>query len=118
MCVLFYIAFVCVHVCAYTLKFRVHCGSTFESGASALPSALHLCVLIDGSVGINKKNGNFRDIEEKSNLTKLKVCDKKLSKTNVISSEIHNLLHGPFSEIQCDQFRSQTAPHPPWVTAP
>jgi len=80
MYVLFYISFVCVHVCAYTLKFKVHCGSTFEPGASTLPSAHHLCVLIDGSVGITKKNTNFGDIEEKSNLTKLKVCDKEFRK--------------------------------------
>jgi len=77
---LFYISFVCVHVCAYTLKFKVHCGSTFEPGASALPSAHHLCVLIDGSVGITKKITNFGDIEEKSNLTKLKVCEKVFRK--------------------------------------
>ena len=75
MCVLFYISFVCVHVCAYTLKFKVHCGNTFEPGAVTLPSAYHLCVLIVGSVGITKKNGNFGDIQEKSNLTKLQVCD-------------------------------------------
>jgi len=80
MCVLFQISFVCVHVCAYTLKFKVHCRSTFEPSASALPSAHHLCVLIDGSVGITKKNGNFGDLEKKCNLTKLKVCDKDFRK--------------------------------------
>ena len=66
-------------VCAYTLKFKVHCGSTFEPGASAIPSAHHLCVLIDGSVGITKKK-TIGDIQEKSNLTKLKVCDKDFRK--------------------------------------
>jgi len=35
----------------------------------------------------------------------------------MISSKIHNFLHGPFSEIQCDKFRPQSAPHS-WVTAP
>jgi len=35
----------------------------------------------------------------------------------MISSESPHLLHGLFSEIQCDRFRSQTAPHS-WVTAP
>jgi len=73
-------SFVCVHVCAYTLMFKVHCGSTFEAGASALPSSHHLYVLLDGSVGTTKKNGSLGDIEEKSNLTKLKVCDKDFRK--------------------------------------
>jgi len=31
-------------VCAYALKFKVHCGSTFEPGASGLPSTPHVCV--------------------------------------------------------------------------
>jgi len=75
-CVFCSISLLSVYMCAYTLKIKVHCRSTFEPGASALPSAHHLHVLIDGSVGTTKKNGNFGDIEEKSNLTKLKVCDK------------------------------------------
>jgi len=37
MCVLFYFSFVCLHVCAYASKFKVHCGSAFEPGASGLP---------------------------------------------------------------------------------
>jgi len=37
MCVLFYFSFECLHVCAYAFKFKVHCGSAFESGASRLP---------------------------------------------------------------------------------
>ena len=37
MCVLFYFYFVCLHVCAYAFKSRVHCGSVFEPGASGLP---------------------------------------------------------------------------------
>jgi len=37
MCGLFYFSFVCLHVCAYALKFKVHCGSAFEPGASGLP---------------------------------------------------------------------------------
>jgi len=37
MCVLFYFSLVCLHVCAYAFKFKVHCGSSFEPGASRLP---------------------------------------------------------------------------------
>jgi len=37
MCVLFYFSFVCLHVCAYAFKFKVHCGSAFEPGVSGLP---------------------------------------------------------------------------------
>jgi len=37
MCVLFYFTFVYLHVCAYVLKFRDHCCSAFELGASGLP---------------------------------------------------------------------------------
>ena len=40
MCVLFYLSFVSLHVCAYASKFKVHCGSAFEPGASGLP---HYC---------------------------------------------------------------------------
>jgi len=36
-CVLFYLFFVCLHVCAYVSKFEVHCGRAFEPGASGLP---------------------------------------------------------------------------------
>ena len=34
--VLFYFLFVCLHVCAYAFKFKVHCRCAFESGASRL----------------------------------------------------------------------------------
>ena len=34
---LFYFTFVCLHVCAYAFKFKVHCGSAFGLGASGLP---------------------------------------------------------------------------------
>ena len=37
MCVLFYFSFVCLHVCAYASKFKFHCGSAIETGASGLP---------------------------------------------------------------------------------
>jgi len=37
MCVLFYVSFVCLHVCAYASKFKVHCWSASEPGASGLP---------------------------------------------------------------------------------
>ena len=36
MCVLFYFSFVTLHVCAHAFKFKVHCGSAFEPGASGL----------------------------------------------------------------------------------
>ena len=36
-CVLFYVSCVCLHVCAYAVKSKVHCGSAFEPGASGLP---------------------------------------------------------------------------------
>ena len=40
MCVSFYFSVVCLHVCAFASKFKVHCGSAFEPGASRLP---HYC---------------------------------------------------------------------------
>jgi len=36
-CVLFSLSFVCLHMCAYACKFKVHCGNAFEPGASGLP---------------------------------------------------------------------------------
>jgi len=35
--VLFYFSLVCLHVCVYAFKSKVHCGSAFEPGASGLP---------------------------------------------------------------------------------
>ena len=37
MCVLFYLSFVCLYVCTYAVKFKVHGGSAFEPGTSRLP---------------------------------------------------------------------------------
>jgi len=38
MCVLLYFSLVCLRVCAHAFtKFKVHCGSAFEPGASGLP---------------------------------------------------------------------------------
>jgi len=39
MCVLFCFSesSVCLHVCAYASKLKVHCGSAFEPGPSGLP---------------------------------------------------------------------------------
>ena len=80
-CVLFYISFVCLHVCAYTLKFKVHCGSVFEPSASGFPSTPPVCIPNWRLCGdeITLKNGNLGDSEE-SNLIKLKVCDKGFRK--------------------------------------
>jgi len=45
-CVLFYSSFVCPCVYAYDFKFKVHCGSALEPGASKLPyyCAPRVCV--------------------------------------------------------------------------
>jgi len=40
---------------------------------------------------------------------------ERLSRKKIISSESLRLLPGPFSENQCDEFRSLNVPHP-WVT--
>ena len=37
MFVLFYFSFVCLQVCAYAFKFKVHCGGALGPGASGLP---------------------------------------------------------------------------------
>jgi len=37
MCVLFYFLFVCLHVCAYAFKSKVHCESAFAPGAFVRP---------------------------------------------------------------------------------
>jgi len=36
MCVLFFFDVIRLHVCAYTFKFKVHCGSALGPGASGL----------------------------------------------------------------------------------
>ena len=72
--------FMCVRI---TLSSRSIAG---VSSSRALPGlgfpSNHLCaLLIDGCVATKQqKNGNLGDIEEKSNLIKLKVCDKDFRK--------------------------------------
>ena len=44
MCVLFYFYFVCLHVCAFAFKSKVHCGSALGPGASGLP---YYCIPLD-----------------------------------------------------------------------
>jgi len=75
------ISLLSVYMCVYTLKFKVHCGSVFESGASGFPSTLPVCVPNWRLCGdeTTSKNGNLGD-SEKSNLIKLKVCDKDFRK--------------------------------------
>jgi len=48
--------------------------------------------------------------EKKSNLIKLKVCHKDLRKQIWLPPRVP-ILHGPFSEIQCDKFLPQITPH-------
>jgi len=59
--------------------------------------------------------------EKKSNLIKLKVCDKDLRKKTWFPPRVP-ILHGLFSEIQCDKFLSQITPHAlvtvPWPWSP
>ena len=71
-----------VYMCVY-----IPLSSTSIAGVSsgrALPDfpSNHLCAfLIDVCVATKQqKNGNLGDIEEKSNLIKLKVCDKDFRK--------------------------------------
>jgi len=116
-CVFCSISLLSVYMCVrIPLSSRSVAG---ESSSRALPGpgflSNHLSAfLIDGCVATKQpKNGNLCDIEEKSNLIKLKVCDKDFRK-QMISSESPHPLPGPFSGIQCD-FRSQNAPDS-WVT--
>jgi len=37
MCILLYFSFIRLHVCAFVIRSKVHCGSAFEPGASGLP---------------------------------------------------------------------------------
>ena len=37
MCVLFYFYFICLQVCVYAFKSKVHCGSALRPGTSGLP---------------------------------------------------------------------------------
>jgi len=59
--------------------------------------------------------------EKKSNLIKLKVCDKDLRKQIWFPPRVP-ILHDPFSEIQYDKFLSQITPHSlvtvPWAWSP
>ena len=60
-------------------------------------------------------------VKKKSNLIKLKVCDKDLRKQIWFPPRVP-ILYGPFSQIQCDEFLSQITPHSlvtvPWLWSP
>jgi len=67
MCVLFYVSFVCLHVCAYAFKIKVHCWSAFEPGASVLPCYCTPPVCVPDVIGVlavwrqnNQKNKDMR----------------------------------------------------------
>jgi len=53
--------FVCLHVCAYAFKFKIHCGSAFEPGASGLH---HYCTSpvcvpdVIGALAVWRQNTN------------------------------------------------------------
>jgi len=47
----FYFPFIYLHVCAYAIKFKVHCGSAFEPGASGLPYYCTPPVFVPGVIG-------------------------------------------------------------------
>jgi len=60
-----YFSFVCLHVCAYAFKFKIHRGSAFEPGASGLPYYCTPTVLFSDVIGAlavwrhkNKKNND------------------------------------------------------------
>jgi len=64
MCVLFYFSFVCLRVCAYAFKFKVHFGSDFEPGASGLPYYFTPPVSIHTVIG---ELAVWRDNKQKQN---------------------------------------------------
>ena len=77
------VCFVLYLFCLSTMCVRIPLSSRSIAGVSssrALPgfTSNHLCAfLIDGCVAMKQqKNGNLGDIEEKSNMIKLKVCDE------------------------------------------
>jgi len=64
---LFYVSFVCLHVCAYAFKIKVHCWSAFEPGASVLPCYCTPPVCVPDVIGAlavwrqnNQKNKDMR----------------------------------------------------------
>jgi len=122
MCVLFYLSFVCLHVRAYSLKFKVHCGSDFELGASRLPyyCTPPVCDVI-GALVVWRQN-NQKQMEILVTLKKNLTWSNWRFVTKTFRSKYRFLresLSSPwsFSEIQCNNFRSQTTSHS-WVTVP
>jgi len=108
--------FVCLHVCAYNLKLKIHCGSVFESGASNLPFKPFVYVpnwrlCGDETTKKWKPRWHWRKIQP----NQIEGLWQNFSETNMISSKSSHPLPGPFSEIQCDKFRSQNAPLS-WIT--
>ena len=63
MCIFFYFSFVCLHMCAYAFKFKVHCWSAFEPGASGLPYYCTPPVCISdviGALAVWRQNNNYK----------------------------------------------------------
>ena len=70
LCVLFYFSFWCLHVCAYAIESKVHCGSALGPGASGLPYYCTPPVCVPAVLGglalwwhnkIKPKNERLRD---------------------------------------------------------
>jgi len=70
--------YMCVRI---PLSSRSIAGVSSSRALSGFPSNRLCAFLIDGCVATKQqKNGNLGDIEEKSKLIKLKVCDKDFRK--------------------------------------
>jgi len=101
MCVLFYFSFVCLHVCAYAFKSKVHCESALGPSASRLPYYCTPLVCIPAVIGglavwrHNENNCAPRRRGHKT-ITANWACMKALSKT---LPNMHGSSHVPAQRL-------------------
>jgi len=118
-------AFCSISLLSVYMCVRIPLSSRSIAGVSSSRALLgpgfpsnHLCTfLIDGCVATKQpKNGNLGDVEEKSNLIKLKVCDKDFRKQIWFPPRVLSFSWNPvrFSVAKCTPFMG----HNTWPWSP
>ena len=114
MCVWFNISLVCLHVCAYAFKSKVHCGSALGPGCFGLfyYCTLLVCVpAVSGGLVVWRHNNKKKSQERKNYNTKPKTINLIIA--TAVSVWITSLVHVTHfqSSIKSSISRSE---EPPW----
>jgi len=133
MCVLFYFLFVCLHVCAYAFKSKVHCESAFAPGAFVRPFYCAPPVCVPDVIAVwrqNTKNNKeqvqhihkiiIQIITQPTSTTNIQVHHFKttfhilntLSTYKYVTSKQHSCVQGSLQEcLRARRFRASLLLH-------